>query len=109
MVRTVTACVAMGVLLGSTSASFADAFATVVQKVLMQDEQVKGLEPARQKEMIACATKALANVPPPTKRKVAQAANLDEMQDRFGQMVMADRAKYQKEITAACGEIMMNK
>ena len=95
-------------LLGmSTSASFAQDFNAAVQAVLSKQKEITDLEPAKQGEMIACAQQALAEVPEDKQRYVAEAANYDEMESRFGEVVLADRAEFKQKITKECGSIAM--
>ena len=49
-----------------------------------------------------------ADVPDAKKRHVAEAASYDEMEDRFGEVVLADRAEFKQKITKECGEIAMS-
>jgi len=55
--------------------------------------------------MIACVIKWLQGVPNPRKQYVAEGANLDEQEDRFGEVVMADRAKWKQKIAHDCSSI----
>ena len=55
--------------------------------------------------MIACVIKSLQGVPNPKKRYVTEGANLDEQEHRFGEVVMADRAKWKQQIAHDCSSI----
>jgi hypothetical protein len=107
MLRSVHAFTAFIVLVGTSSVGWADDFGAAVEQVLKRQKEITDLDPARQTEMIACVNGVLAEVPEPTKESVAQAANIDEMEDRFGEMVMADQAALKQQITADCGHLVM--
>ncbi len=49
----------------------------------------------------------MADVPEAKQRYVVEAANYDEMENRFGEVVLADRAEFKQKITKECGEIAM--
>ena len=95
---------AMGIVLGLSSPGFAADFNEVVETVLSRQPQVTDLPPDRQRAMIACVKKVLANVPAGQQRHVAEAANYSQMEDRFGELVLADRAKFKQQITSDCGQ-----
>jgi hypothetical protein len=108
MLRVAYACGAsLAVIIGSSSIGWADDFSTAVEQVLMRQKEVADLDSSRQREMITCVNGVLAGVPEPTKSNVAQAANIEEMEDRFGEMVMADQAALKQQITSECGDIVM--
>ena len=98
---------ALGLLVGSVSTSFADAFATAVENVLMQHEQITKLDPQRQQEMIACVVGVVSSLPPPTKLEIANAPDLKTTENLFGKAVMADQAKVKQKIAQVCGGIEM--
>jgi hypothetical protein len=107
MIRIVGAVSAMVVVLGWTTAGFAQDFSAAVQTVLSKQKEITELDADRQVEMIACANRVLAEVPGEKQRYVAEAANFDEMESRFGEVVLADRAEFKQKITKECGSIVM--
>ena len=108
MLRVAYACgLSLAVIIGSSSTGWADDFSSAVEQVLMRQKEITDLDSSRQREMITCVNGVLAGVPEPTKANVAQAANIEEMEDRFGEMVMADQAALKQQITAECGDIVM--
>ena len=109
MVRMVSAIMAFGFVMGFSSICLADDFSVAVEKVLMQQKEITDLDADRQREMVTCVNGVLADVPDPTKAEVAQAGSLEEMEDRFGEIVMADQAKLKQHITETCGGIVMQK
>ena len=106
MTRFVTAFGTMFVLVTFSGPSFAADFNSVVETVLSKQPQITDLPPDRQGEMVACVQDVLAEVPRPKREYVAQAKNYDEMENRFGEVVMADQAHFKQEITKACGNIV---
>ena len=99
--------VSVTVIVGTPSIGWADDFSTAVEQVLMRQKEIIDLDSARQREMITCVNGVSAGVPEPTKANVAQGANIEEMEDRFGEMVMADQAALKQQIAAECGDIVM--
>ena len=108
MVRIVGALVAVAVTFGASSPGWADEFSTAVEQVLMRQKEITDLDADRQREMITCVNGVLADVPDAIKAEVAQAPGIDEMEDRFGEMVMADQAALKQQITQTCGGIAMD-
>jgi uncharacterized protein (DUF1800 family) len=95
-------------ILAAGSAGAAADFNSAVERVLLQQKEIKELDSARQKEMIACVKQVLTKVPEPKQQYVAEGANYDEMENRFGEVVLADRAKFKQQITKACGDIVVS-
>jgi hypothetical protein len=108
MLRTIFGGVAVVGFLATASASHADAFRSAVEKVLVQDKRVANLDQAHRADMFACVEKVLERAPKPAKRAIAEASSFDEMQDRFGKLVMANRAKLEQAIASKCGHIVVN-
>jgi len=98
---------ALAALLGLSSAAYAADFNSAVEKVLRQQKQIKELDADRQVKMIACVKQVLADVPPQKKAYVAEGASVSEMEDRFGEVVLANQAEFEKAITRQCGGIAM--
>jgi hypothetical protein len=49
----------------------------------------------------------LSGLPNGRKRYIVEGSTLDEQQDRFGEVVEADRAKWKQAIAKACSSIAM--
>jgi hypothetical protein len=92
-------------VVGSASAGHAASFNSVVETVLMQQKRIKELDADRQGQMIACVKKTLAVVPAERQSYVAAATDFDEMEERFGEVVLANQAEFEKLITRECGGI----
>ncbi len=98
---------ALTVVIGTTS--HAATFNSVVQTVLVKQPRIAELTPQRRREMIACVQKVLEQVPRPKQQYVAEARDYNQMEDRFGEVVLADRAKFKQRITQQCGGIVASK
>ena len=100
------------VILGSMVAGPAYAgssFPSIVENVLMSQQSgpVAKLPAARKQQLVSCVNGVLADLPAGKKRFVAEAASFDEMQDRFGKVVMENRAEWKQKIAQKCASIAM--
>lgn len=100
------------VILGSALAGSAYAgssFPSVVEKVLMSQRSgpVAKLPDARKRQLVSCVNNVLAELPAGRKRFVTEAASFDEMQDRFGKVVMENQAEWKQKIAQKCARIAM--
>ena len=95
--------------IGAALASAEGSFGAVVEKVLMsqQDGRVGKLSADKKRELVSCVNTVLAKLPAGKKRYVAQAASFDEMQDRFGEVVMENRAEWKQKIAKSCAKIAL--
>ena len=109
MTRWMSALAAVGTFAALTSASFAAEFNTVVETVLLQQKEVKELDAERQGQMVACVKEVLADLPASKQAYVAEAADFDQMEDRFGEVVLANQAEFKQAITKKCGGIALQK
>jgi hypothetical protein len=82
-------------------------FPSVVTQILMSQTTgaMSRMSETKKRLMIACVIKSLQGVPNPRKRYVVEGANLDEQEHRFGEVVMADRAKWKQQIAHDCSSI----
>lgn len=87
----------------------AGGFGAVVEKVLMSQQSgpVAKLDENRKRELVGCVNNVLAALPNVKKRYIAEAASFDEMQDRFGEVVMENRAEWKQKIARSCASIAM--
>jgi hypothetical protein len=87
----------------------AASFNSAIQQVLMAQTggEFAELNANQKTEMVACVQQVLAKVPEGLQRPVTEASNIDEMQDRFGELVLAEQAKWKQRIAKACGHIAM--
>jgi hypothetical protein len=99
---------AAGVVMSSAT-TFAASFDAVVEAVLMnqQDGRVAKLSADGKRQLVSCVNRVLAGLPGGRKRYVAQATNLDQMQDRFGEVVMENRAEWKQKIANKCASIAL--
>jgi hypothetical protein len=94
----------------TTTPSFAGAsFPAVVEKVLMNQTNgpVSKLTPDKKRELISCVNQVLAELPNGRKKFVVAAASYDEMEDRFGTVVMENRAEWKQRIARSCAHIVV--
>ena len=87
----------------------AQEFHSVVEKVLMSQQTgpVSRLPDERKRALVSCVNGVLADLPSGKKRFVVQAASFDEMQARFGKVVMENRAEWKQKIARACASVAM--
>jgi len=90
-------------------AAEAASFPSVVRAVL--DSQTEGriaqMGRDQRARMTDCVIGALSGLPNGKKRYIVEGATLDEQQDRFGEVVQEDRAKWKQAIAKACSSIAM--
>ena len=93
----------------TTGATAGASFQTVVAEVLMNqsDGPVARLSDDKKLELIACVNSVLAGLPNGKKRFVVEAASYDEQEDRFGDVVMENRAEWKQKIARSCARIAM--
>lgn len=109
-IRNAAACaVVASTLIGSTAVA-ASNFTAVVERVIIsqQDGRVSKLDDATKRELASCVNAVLDKLPAGKKRFIAEAASFDEMQDRFGKVVMENRAEWKQKIAGACARIVLS-
>jgi hypothetical protein len=106
--RTVLALGALAVV--STSPAVAGpTFPAAVEQILMRQEQgpVSKLPDAKKRELIVCVNDVLSALPNGKKRFVIEAASFDELENRFGKVVMENRAEWKQRIARGCAHIVV--
>lgn len=105
---------AFGVLAAIASSAFSSAiagpsFPTAVEQILMRQDKgpVSKLPADRKRELIVCVNDVLASLPNGKKRFVTEAASYDELEDRFGKVVMENRAEWKQRIAKGCAHIVV--
>jgi hypothetical protein len=98
------------IMLGALSASGgvqAVTFNAAVEQILLAQRSgpLMKLNPDNKREMVACVVSALTGVPEGRKRYVTEASSFDAMQDRFGEVVMENRAEWKQKIAKRCAGI----
>ena len=108
IIRTAGALVILGSVIAAAPANAAS-FNAVVEKVLMSQQSgpVAKLDANRKRQLVACVSNVLAALPGGKKRYITEASTLDEMQDRFGEVVMENRAEWKQKIAKSCASIAM--
>jgi hypothetical protein len=84
-------------------------FPSAVEQVLLNqhDGPISRLDARTKRELIACVNDVLAGLPDGKKRFVAEAASYDELEDRFGKVVMENRAEWKQKIARGCAHIVV--
>lgn len=84
-------------------------FPRAVEQVLMKQNSgpVSKLPADRKRELISCVNQVLAALPKGKQRFVTEAASYAEMEDRFGQVVMENRAEWKQRIAQGCAHIVV--
>jgi hypothetical protein len=62
------------------------------------------MDATRKQRMIDCVTGVLSRLPKPSQRQIAAGADFEDIQDRFGKVVMANRAEWKQKIARTCGK-----
>lgn len=85
----------------------AASFPSVVRTIL--DSQTEGriaqMGRDQRARMTDCVISTLSGLPNGKKRYIVEGASLDEQEDRFGEVVQEDRAKWKQKIATACSKI----
>jgi hypothetical protein len=106
----VTALVALGAAaLFAAPAVAGPDFPNAVAQVLQaqQEGPVSRLPAEKKQELIACVNGVLTELPNGKKRFVVEAASFDELEDRFGVVVMENRAEWKQRIAKTCSHIVV--
>jgi hypothetical protein len=101
--------IAVAAALAAPTALAAADFPSAVEQVLMnqRDGPVSRLSEDKKRELISCVNGVLADLPAGKKRFVAEAVDYDELEDRFGDVVMENRAEWKKKIARGCAHIVV--
>jgi hypothetical protein len=103
---------ALGILATVSTVSPAVAgssFPAAVEQILrhQQTGPVSRLPADKKDALITCVNEVLAGLPNGSKRYVIQAASFDELEDRFGKVVMENRAEWKQKIARSCAHIVV--
>ena len=95
------------VVIGAAPEALAASFPAVVRAVLdsQTDGRLAKMGRDQRARMTDCVIATLAGLPGGKKRYIVEGASLDEQQDRFGEVVQEDRAKWKQKIATACSKI----
>ena len=103
---------ALGTVATLTASMFSPAvagpsFPRAVEQVLLHQDKgpVSKLPTDKKRELIACVNEVLTGLPTGKKRFVTEAGSYDELEDRFGKVVMENRAEWKQKIAASCASI----
>jgi hypothetical protein len=92
-----------------TPAMAGASFPAVVEKVLMNQTNgpVSKLTPDKKRELISCVNQVLADLPNGRKKFIVQAVSYEDMEHRFGTVVMENRAEWKQRIARGCAHIVV--
>jgi hypothetical protein len=93
----------------ATPAFAGASFPAVVEKVLMNqtDGPVSKLPADKKRELISCVNQVLAELPNGKKKYVVAATSYEDMEHRFGSVVMENRAEWKQRIARGCAHIVV--
>jgi hypothetical protein len=94
---------------GISPATAGPDFPTAVGQILQAQQKgpVSKLPVEKKQELIACVNGVLTALPKGKQRYVVEAANFDELEDRFGEVVMENRAEWKQRIAKSCSHIVV--
>lgn len=94
---------------GFSPASAGPTFPAAVEQILMNqnDGPVSKLPADKKRELIVCVNEVLAELPNGKKKFVISAASYDELEQRFGSVVMENRAEWKQRIARGCAHIVV--
>ncbi len=104
---------ALGVLVAATGigtpAAAGWSFSSAVETILLHQETglVSRLSATKKHALVACVNDVLSGLPNGKKRFVIQATNYDELEHRFGQVVMENHAEWKQKIALGCADIVV--
>lgn len=93
----------------TTPVNASGGFEAAVETILMSQTEgrVSTLPADKKRELVACVNQVLAEMPNGMKRFVLEAASFDEMEHRFGQVVMQNHAEWKQAIARGCAHIVV--
>jgi hypothetical protein len=105
--RATAALIVASSVFAATSAT-AVTFPRAVEQILMAqtDGPLAKLDDGRKREMVSCVNDVLAGLPKGKQRFVVEAASFDELENRFGKVVMENRAEWKQKIAKNCAHIV---
>jgi hypothetical protein len=105
IIRRVVALVLCAVATG-TPARALDGFPAAVDRILSNqtDGRISSLSPERKRRLIDCVNDVLAGMPNGMQRFVLAAADYEDMEDRFGEVLLENRAEWKQSIARSCAQ-----
>jgi hypothetical protein len=93
----------------TTPAAAGGSFSAAVETILMNQTEgrVSTLSVDKKRELIACVNNVLTEMPNGMKRYVLAAASFNDMEARFGKVVMENRAEWKQKIARGCAHIVV--
>jgi hypothetical protein len=93
----------------TTPAEAGSSFPAAVEQILLNQKEgrVSTLSTEKKRELIVCVNEVLSGMPNGMKRFVLEAASDDDMESRFGKVVMENRAEWKQKIARGCAHIVV--
>jgi hypothetical protein len=90
----------------ATPARALDGFPAAVNRILSNqtDGRISTLSPESKSKLIDCVNDVLAGMPNGMQRFVLAAADYEEMEDRFGKVLLENRAEWKQNIARSCAQ-----
>ncbi len=108
--RTAAAFAVLAIVTASTvPAQAGGSFSAAVERILMSQKEgrVSTLSTDKKRALVACVNNVLTAMPNGKKRFVLAATSFDEMESRFGKVVMENRAEWKQKIARGCAHIVV--
>lgn len=97
------------VIAAASSAAAGSSFPAAVEQILRHQQEgiVSRLPADKKKALISCVNQVLADLPKGKQRFVIEATSFDELQVRFGKVVMENHAEWKQRIARGCAHIVV--
>ncbi|MGH6925160.1 MAG: hypothetical protein ACRED5_15610 [Propylenella sp.] len=84
-------------------------FPAAVERILMNQKEgrVSTLPAEKKRALITCVNQVLSEMPNGMKRFVLEASSYNDMESRFGKVVMENRAEWKQKIAQGCAHIVV--
>lgn len=103
------AAIAIAAAVWTAPAEAGGSFPAAVERILLNQTEgrVSTLPMPKKRALISCVNNVLTAMPNGMKRFVLAANSFDEMENRFGKVVMQNRAEWKQKIARGCAHIVV--
>ena len=106
---------ALAILAAATGGSItpveagSSSFPSAVEQILLNQTEghVSTLSSDKKRELVVCVNNVLSAMPNGMKRFVLEGSTYDDMESRFGKVVMDNRAEWKQKIARGCAHIVV--
>ena len=105
---------ALAILAAATGGSITpveagSSFPAAVEQILLNQREgrVSTLSSEKKRQLVVCVNDVLAKMPSGMKRFVLAATDYEDMESRFGKVVMDNRAEWKQKIAQGCAHIVV--